>query len=175
MIVQSRVDPDTYYTVTTKYVSVRRHGDRLTMQYMQIPEQAKRFKPEIQEELMAIFTEKHPLTECVYCGHKFYKENGRKYCGSECYEKAQSENAQKNGKKEHPCSWCGKLFVGYTNTKYCGAECKKEGRQSKKKEDTRPTWKNHLQEKLQQAEAQGMTYAELQKQKTLDLVGRVVI
>lgn len=176
MKLQSKVDPDTYYTVTSRYVRMCRHGDKLTMQWPQLPEQAKRFRPDIQEELMAIYSEKHPLTVCPCCGQKFYKTDGRKYCSPECYAKAASEKAKsRQSQQTQTCLWCGKEYLGYNGRKYCGSVCKKEARQSQSKEDTRKTWEGNLNEKLKQAKGQGMSYAEMQKQETLKQVGRVVI
>ena len=179
MKLQSNIDSDTYYTVTTKYVRMCRNGDKLTMQWSQLPEQAKRFRPDVQEELMAIYSEKHPLIACPCCGKKFHKANGKKYCSQECYDRFSYEKAKsRHTLKTQTCLRCGNEFFSNCRRKYCGSVCEKEARRSKPKktkEDSRKTWESSLNEKLKQAKGQGLTYAELQMQETLKQVGKVVI
>ena len=181
MKMQSKVDPYTFYTVTSSYVRICRHGDKLTMSYMQIPEQAKRFRPEIQEELMAIFEERHPIVSCPNCGKQFRKESSRKYCSQECYTAAARKRKKETEKipRGRECKWCGKNFVSLKYNQFCNNSCrnKYESTKKKKKElvETKTPWESHLNEKMQQAAALGINYAELQKQETLRQVGRVVI
>jgi len=176
MQVQSKFDPATYYVVTSKYVRICRDGDKMTISYGQLPEQAKRFMPEIQEELMAIYTQKHPLVSCKWCGKPFHEGANKLYCSDECKHAAGNERSRlRQCVQFQTCVWCGKEFQGYNGRKYCSKACKKESMSANRKEDTRGTWESHLQEKLQQAEAQGMTYAEMQKAETLKMVGKVVI
>ena len=179
MKMQSKVDPYTFYTVTSGYVRICRHGDKLTMPYMQIPEQAKRFRPEIQEELMAIFEERHPIVSCPNCGKQFRKESSRKYCCQECYTAAARKRRKETEKipRESKCKWCGKTFVSVNYNQFCSYSCKNKYEATKRQErvETKEPRESHLNEKLQQAAALGINYAELQKQETLRQVGRVVI
>lgn len=176
MQVQSKFDPSTYYVVTSKYVRICRDGDKMTMSYTQLPEQAKRFRQEIQEELMAIYTQKHPLISCGWCGKQFHEGANKRYCSKECSHAAKSEKIRQAQRHQlQTCVWCGKTFEGYGKRKYCSATCKKENMAAQKTEEFRPTQESHLQEKLQLAESKGMTYAEMQKQETLKMVGKVVV
>ncbi len=165
MQVQSKFDKDTHYVVTSGYVRICREGDKMTISMVNIPEQAKRFRAEIQEELMAIWVEKHPLIPCKLCGKMFHKGSKRRYCSPECSDKANRINMrEKQLQHKVVCKRCGQTFTGRVDKRFCSPECKK-----KKK------WESHLQEKLQLAEANGTTYAEMQRQETLKMVGRVVI
>ena len=183
MIKHSKVDPDTYYTVTSIYIRMVRHNDKLTIPWGQIPEQAKRFRPDIQEELMAFYTERHPIIICPNCGKQFRKEGNKKYCCEKCQYTAARERKKEAEKtpKERECKWCGKTFVSLKYNQFCNNDCrnKHESAKKQKKNDEqsefRQTRQGHLNEKMQQAAVQGISYAELQKQETLDLVGRVVI
>lgn len=180
MKMQSKVDPYTFYTVTSGYVRICRHGDKLTMPYMQIPEQAKRFRPEIQEELMAIFEERHPIVSCPNCGKQFRKEGNKKYCCEGCYTAAARKRKKETEKipRERECKWCGKTFVSLNYNQFCSYGCGYKYKAAKNQDEQsefRQTRQSHLNEKLQQAAVQGINYADLQKQETLKLVGRVVI
>lgn len=78
------------------------------------------------------------------------------------------------------CKICGKDFTGRNyNTKYCSAECRviAEREQREQYEERRKAQRhmknalahkpNKLDERLQEARDNGLTYAELQVQKTL--------
>lgn len=179
MKMQSKVDPYTFYTVTSSYVRICRHGDKLTMSYMQIPEQAKRFNPKIQEELMGFYKDKHPLIPCPHCGKLFRKEKGRKYCCQECQDEAAKKRKREREKnpKERECKWCGKVFVTTNYQQFCSNDCRNADAETKKQErsEFRKTKQGHLDEKLKQAAAAGTSYAEMQRHETLKMVGRVVI
>lgn len=84
------------------------------------------------------------------------------------------------------CDWCGEYFIATSrNQKYCCEECYRRGRNlktqmnrvhglSKKKFAQRQMAgikTGKLDERLDEARSKGLTYAELQKQKTLALYG----
>lgn len=176
MQVQSKFDKDTHYIVTNGYVRICREGDKMTISMVNIPEQSKRFRPEIQEELMAIWTEKHPLIPCEFCGKMFHKGIKRRYCSQECGNEAKRKmELERIMNQKQTCSWCGETFIGCNSKLYCSPECKQKGKGGKTKAETLKTWESHLQEKLQLAESKGMTYAEMHQQETLKMVGKVVI
>ncbi len=176
MQVQSKFDKDTHYVVTSGYVRICREGDKMTISMVNIPEQAKRFRPEIQEELMAIWVEKHPLIPCECCGKMFNKGVKRRYCSPECsYKSKRIKESERAMNQQQTCSWCGETFIGSNSKLYCSPECKQKGKGGKTKAEALKTWESRLQEKLQLAESKGMTYAQMQQQETLKMVGKVVI
>lgn len=182
MKVFSKVDPDTYYVIVGGYVKMRRHGDCLTIPYGQIPEQAKRFKPEIEEELMGFYRDKFPARPCKICGKPFHATAVRWYCSPECSKEANRRNnrasAERIMRQEKQCQYCGKTYTG-TGRKYCSDTCQKAATAIKQRETVgkkkNKKRKSQLDKKLKLAEAKGTTYAEMQKQETLKMVGKVVI
>ena len=79
------------------------------------------------------------------------------------------------------CKICGAEFVGRSfNTKYCSEECRRiAAKEFDRQRDEREKAKRHmskalkykankLDERLQEARENGLTYAELQVQKTLE-------
>lgn len=186
MKVLSRIDPDTYYVVTTNHVRMVRNGDKLTIPYCHIPEKAKLFKPEIQEELLAFWEEKYPERPCKICGTLFRSNRPHDvYCKPEC-KKVNTSNYRKTYNEkavERQCGWCSNTFsVPSSNSRrYCSTECRKAAAAKKKEmEAEEPTtektkWQSHLNEKLQKAAVLGISYADIQKQETLKQVGGVVI
>lgn len=172
MKIYSKVDPDTYYVSTSVHVRMCRNGDRLTIPNLQIPEQAKRFNPAIQAELMAIYDEKHPLITCGCCGKEFRRTENRKYCSSECQEEAKKNRRKAYENTPRTCVWCHEKFLPKNYSKYCSTKCKKAAEEVVTEQET---WESRLDEKLQQAATMGISYADIQKQETLKLVGRVMI
>lgn len=60
-----------------------------------------------------------PPTRCVQCGGDLpTKHRSRKYCSSECRNRAgiESKRAEKH---EIPCAECGRIFLGDSRYKYC--------------------------------------------------------
>lgn len=179
MKMQSKCDPYTFYTVTSIYIRIVRLNDKLTIPWGQIPEQAKRFRPDIQEELMAFYTERHPIIICPNCGQQFRKEGNKKYCCEKCQYAAARERKKEVEKtpRERECKWCGKTFISLKYNQFCNNDCRNKheaARKQKKNDEFRQERQSHLDEKLQQAAVQGISYADLQKQETLRQVGRVV-
>lgn len=182
MKIYSKVDPDTYYVSTSVHVRMCRNGDRLTIPNLQIPEQAKRFNPAIQAELMAIYDEKHPLIKCGCCDKEFRKTDNRKYCSSECQEEAKRKRRKAYEDTPKECKWCHEKFLPKNYSKYCSTKCKtaamdeqKQKQMAEKVGAEQETWQSNLNEKLQRAASLGISYADMQKQETLNRVGRVVI
>lgn len=180
MKIYSKVDPDTYYVSTTSYVRMTRNGDKLTIPNQQIPMWAERFNEGIKAELLEIYDQKHPLVKCPRCGKEFRKANTMKYCSPTCMQEVHREKARQRSKDYKKtlkqCEWCGENFHPSRYGKCCCKECHEKKRAADRHEEYQlETWESHLQEKLQMAEAQGMSYAEMQKQETLKMVGRVVI
>jgi 5-methylcytosine-specific restriction endonuclease McrA len=63
-----------------------------------------------------------PNTSCLVCGKEIYRRpvelkrnNGRVFCGGECYGKS--------CRKERPCIVCGKLILSGLNKKTCSRGC----------------------------------------------------
>lgn len=187
MKVLSRIDPDTYYVVTSIHVRMVRNSDKLTIPYCHIPEKAKLFKPEIQAELMAFWEERNPAHPCKICGKVFHSPMQQVYCSPECREagKRAARQAYKQAYRESKqpqskvCEYCKKVFTEGTGRKYCSQECrtaattiKQQEARDKKKQEKK---KSHLEEKVKLAASMGIGYGELQKRETLKQVGRVVI
>jgi len=86
---------------------------------------------------------------------------------------------------ERKCLFCGEAFVGFTNKRYCCTECRikmnnmiqskrnKEDLKALKAKKPEPEKKPVVQ--LSKAEAIKLyhNYAEIQKQKTLELIGKI--
>ena len=186
MKVLSRIDPDTYYVVTSNHVRMVRNGDKLTIPYCHIPEKAKLFKPEIQAELLGFWEEKYPERPCKVCGTLFRSNKPQEvYCNSEC-RKVSKYNYQKTYNEkpvERQCVWCSNTFSVSNKSiiKYCSTKCRNAAVAKKKKGKAeeqameKKQWQSRLNEKMHQAAALGIDYAELQKRETLKQVGRVVI
>lgn len=180
MKIFSKVDPDTYYVSTTSYVRITRNGDKLTIPNQQIPVWAERFNDAIKAELLEIYDQKHPLIKCARCGKEFRKVNTAKYCSPTCMQEEHRERMRvrsRDYKQTYKqCEWCGKNFHPSRYGKCCSEECHEKKRAADRHEEYLPeTRKSQLAAKLKQAESQGMTYAEMQRQETLKMVGRVVI
>ena len=71
MKVQSKVDSETFYSVTKTYLRISRNGDSMKFSYCDIPEKSKIFCLEIQNELMEFYKIKHPTVVCDVCGKEF--------------------------------------------------------------------------------------------------------
>ena len=188
MKILSKVDTDTYYVVTTNHVRMVRNGDKLTIPYCHIPEKAKLFKPEIQAELLGFWEEKYPERPCKVCGTLFRSNRPHDvFCSPECKKASRSAYRKSYNEKavERQCGWCSNTFAvpASNSRRYCNTECRKAAAAKKKeleKEAVETTteetkWESRLNEKLQQAAALGITYADIQKRETLKQVGGVVI
>ena len=189
MKVLSRIDPDTYYVVTSIHVRMVRNGDKLTIPYCHIPEKAKLFRPEIQAELLAFWEERNPEHPCKICGKVFRAAPKKVYCSPECQVAGKRAIRQACASKRKPptpstqvCEYCEKLFTAATVRKYCSQECKTaaitikqhEAREKRAEKKTEKK-KSHLEEKMKLAASMGIDYGELQRRETLKQVGKVVI
>ena len=187
MKVLSRIDPDTYYVVTSIHVRMVRNGDKLTIPYCHIPEKAKLFKPEIQAELLGFWEEKYPERPCKVCGTLFRSNKPQDvYCSSEC-KKVSRDNYRKTYNEkpvERQCVWCSNIFSvsNRSANKYCCQKCrtaaitiKQQAAREKRAEKKTEKKKSHLEEKMKLAASMGIDYGELQRRETLKQVGKVVI
>lgn len=183
--IKSKTDPETCYFVNDQYIRMVRDGDSLTMRIGHIPEIAKRFKSEIQEELMDFWRDRFPAKPCNVCGKMFHGAKQHMYCSDECrgigtkQKRADYREVYREMLNQpRECERCGKVFSNGNNRKYCSEECKKAATYEKQQETyerKRRQRMSQLDRKVLQAEEMGVRYADLQKQETLKMVGRVVI
>ena len=137
---------------------------------------------------------------CEYCGAPFMpKHKHQKYCSGDCsnrvhYERARLKREQElSTPKIKKCGWCGKDFESYhSRKKYCSEECayeanKANGRHQyddyharymelpkehrpKKTVHKKPGQYETIQATINQLRADGVRYADYQREKTLAMI-----
>lgn len=119
---------------------------------------------------------------CAFCGKSFETVHRSKYCGKECRDKAKLQAALVDHPERH-CKVCGKLFKPKNaRGEYCSKQCQKKlysQRQAKRwatqagislEYEHKPS---HIDNIEKYARAKGLRYADLQKQETIQMFGRV--
>lgn len=193
--IRSKFDDETIYKVTDKAVTISRNGDELKIPIGLIPQMSAPFIGEIQAELFEFYDKKYPEVPCPVCNKPMRQFHNKKYCSPECQSEANNKKrkrtcAEETAKKrekglEKECAYCGEKFILYDNfhTKYCSPECKK-GAATKQRNTQRSTTyqekkkkkrKSQLDNILKEARSKGLSYADIQKQETLAMVGGIKI
>jgi hypothetical protein len=133
------------------------------------------------------------MAVCRVCGKEFDNYRGKAFsratcCSDECRRELNRQYARKTSAKKQSmietrvCEMCGKEFQATLSqtTKFCSKEClyKSNGelRKGRVPDDDIATWKirpSHIDDILAEARIKKTTYAELQKQKTLKLAGKI--
>lgn len=169
---------DVNYMVGKTYIRVHGYGDGSEIAYIRIPETVKDWDEPMKSEMMEFYNNRYPLIECKICGKVFNRIRTGITCSPECSHKLAYENMTKL--IECDCSVCGKTFLKRRHQqKYtCSPECTKEfgkahsgtvdhaTRKKKKK-------KSQIVKIEKEARKNGLHYADIQMQKTLEMVGGV--
>ena len=167
------------YTLTQPYIRVWGYGNNVKMPYTQIPEVIKDWDEPMKSEMMEIYNERFPLTECEVCGKMFNKMRPTFTCSPECSHDRHNRIQLERGKKlvECNCSICGKTFTKrkYQQKYVCSPECSKEYQKVNKGQVERKGKKKKKEDRIAAIEgemrAKGLRYADYQKQQTLAMVG----
>ena len=162
------------YVVAKAYVRVV--GDGQHIPYTRIPETVKDWAEPMKSEMIGFYEDRFPMVECEVCGKPFRKIRHAVTCSPAC------SHARANAKAEEivecDCTVCGKTFTKRRHQqKYtCSPQCTKEfgkahqgtiDRTKKKKK------KDQIVKIEKDARKKGLHYADIQKQKTLAMVGGV--
>jgi hypothetical protein len=174
-------NPDVCFVFTKAYLRVRGYGDEGQIPYTKILEAAKNYPEPMHSEMVEIYNKRFPLTECAICGKTYNRMNASVTCSPACsweYKRAYM-NKRNNAEVECDCTVCGKTFIKKRHQqKYvCSPECAKEfGKAHDGKIDrTKKKHKSQVGKIEKDARKRGLHYADIQKQKTLELVGGVEI
>ena len=172
--------PYVAYIITKGYVRARGYGDEQAIIFSRIPEMVEDWEEPMKSEMMGFYEAKFPILPCPVCGTKFRKNGTQVTCRPECsYKRATSRTNERSREKvECDCSVCGKTFtkIRHQQKYVCSIECSKEytqtiigntGRGKKKKKVSQ------IVKIEKEARAKGLYYADIQKQKTLAMVGGV--
>ena len=170
------------YILTATYVRVKGYGDEERISYASIPETIKGWNEPMKSEMLEFYKERYPLTECEVCGKMFRRMRPTFTCSPECSHKRHNaiQLERSRVKVECDCTICGKTFTKRRNQqKYvCSAECGKEYQRLHKGQVDQTGKKkraNNIVAIEKQARKKGLHYADIQKQETLAMVGRVEI
>ena len=193
--IKSKFDSTTVYKVAAESVTISKDGEDMKIPIRLIPKMIERFIPGIKAELQDIYEKNLPEEEktpeqipCAECGKLFMKRRAKKYCSDICSRKAAAKrNAERYRKAaeekrangvEIDCAYCGKSFVIYDgfNAKYCSAKC----RAAVHREEKKSTYEKEKKRKISQcgeiekeARKIGLHYADIQKQETLAMIGKI--
>ena len=172
-----------WFVLTANYVRVIGYRDGERIGYSKIPEVTKGWLKIVQREMLEIYEEKYPEKTCPICG-KTFRDRSKTFCSAECSYIRSHQLATR--KVEATCVICGKTFMKQKNLGRitCSDECEKVHRNARIKEtwgkDVRKTEQPRKKKKKSQlakiekeARAKGLYYADIQKQKTLEMVGGV--
>lgn len=144
MKVQSKVDSETFYSVTESYLKISRNGDSMKFSYPDIPEKSKIFCPEIQNELMEFYKIKHPTVTRDVCGKEFVaQKSNQKRCSKECSAIYDRKRTNERNKKM---------------------------RKSPNVKDEKKKAASGLNEKIKAAAAMGLTYGQYQALQTIEQI-----
>ena len=144
--IKSNVDLKTTYHVTDKYITIHRDGESATVGYGTLDSFASRLKEDIRNELLDIRLE-HKGRVCPICSTRFYVATARIYCTPECSAEANRRNAQKNNA----------IVKGVHADNLDEPNIRKSNAGKIERE----------------ARKRGLHYADIQKQKTLAMVGGI--
>lgn len=171
---------DVNYMVGKSYLRVRGYGDGSVVQYNKIPEVVKDWEEPMRSEMMEFYNDRYPLIECKICGKKFNRIRTSVTCSVECSHELANEKI--NQKVECDCCVCGKTFLKRRHQQRytCSPECTRAfGRVRSntvdQKERRKKKHKSHLVKIEKDARKKGLHYADIQKQKTLAMVGGIEI
>ncbi len=174
-------NPDVCYIFTKGYIRAKGYGDEQAIPYIKIPDIVANWEEPMKSELMAIYEQRYPICNCAVCGKEFRRTRAKITCGPECSHKYTNMLLKERGREdvEVECSVCGKLFKKKRNQqKYtCSRECTKEfGKAHDGKIDRTNKKHNSQLVKIEKdARKKGLHYADIQKQKTLAMVGGIEI
>lgn len=148
-IVQSKFDAETIYKVTDNAVTISRNGDEMKFPIYLIPVVANPLPlpQEIKDELFEFFDKKYPEVSCSICGKPMRQIGKRKYCSDECRKNAIAIQREAQASERR--------------TAYQKAKTKKKISQC-----------GEIERKARKI---GLRYADIQKQETLAMVGRIKI
>ena len=143
--VKSKIDEKTTYKVTDKYITILRDGESVTITHGRLDGFANRLKEEFKNELLDIRLEQRGRN-CPLCSTRFYKAKSNIYCSLECSREANRRNARKYQKALNKSNSV-EPSIRISNA----GEIEREAREN------------------------GLHYADIQKQKTLAMVGGIKI
>ena len=146
--IKSNVDLKTTYHVTDKYITIHRDGESATVRYGTLDSFASRLKEGIRNELLDIRLEQRGR-DCPICGRRFYSVKSKKYCTTECCQEGNRRYARKRQE-----------------------ELKSTKNDNLLKENIRKSNAGKIE---REARKRGLHYADIQKQKTLAMIGRIEI
>ena len=184
MIYKQSEQKPVLYALHRDYIKVFGYGDDRKVIWSKTPETVKDWDEPMKSEMMGFYEERFPLVDCVVCGKPFRRIGNKITCSPECsHARANKSTAEYMRKKnneavECTCTICGKTFTkSRKQQKYtCSMECTKEfGRihEGKVEKPRRKKKKDTLVELNREARDKGLTYGQLQAQKTLAEVGKI--
>ena len=172
--------PYVAYIITKGYVRARGYGDEQAIIFSRIPEMVEDWEEPMKSEMMGFYEAKFPILTCPVCGKKFRKKGTQVTCSPACSYRRHLDRSKElqYEKVKCSCSVCGKTFTKRRHQdKYvCSAECSKEYTKTNKGVVDRTKKKKKGSQIVQiekEARAKGLYYADIQKQKTLAMVGGV--
>ncbi len=145
--VKSKVDDKTTYRVTDKYITILRDGESVTVKYSSLDSFASRLKDDFKNELLSIRLEQRGR-DCPICDTRFYNVRANIYCTPECAKEANRRNMRKH------------------------QALLKEARKTLAEPKIRKSEAGRIE---REARKKGLHYADIQKQKTLAMVGGIEI
>ena len=146
-IIRSKVDSDTYYTVSSNHISIHRNGDEMKILCSRLDEISRIFVEEIRTEMKEVLLSVNQRT-CPICGTSFVRhKKNQKYCCGECSEAGRLQSIA--DKRE-------------TERKEKEQKAKAVVAEPKEKEQKKGSQLNTL---AREARSRGMSYGQLQAMK----------
>lgn len=140
------------------------------------------------------------IKQCGICGAFFTTTYSEKYCCEECRKEAKRRqkleyrNKTKVNAYERVCAYCGETFYTFlSRKKFCSDDCQRaylrgesnaifERKDYRRTKEYREWWRAYnrspddpmkLDRKLEDLKEKGISYADYQKQQTLERYGRI--